>query len=415
MSQTATSPQATHGIECRECGFTARHYLGDHLTEFHGWTADTYLSKFPGAATASETLAELFKNTNANPKRKAPPAVNTLSREIAGVDFPVFWDVPESACLPLPAHWRTPEKGELGVDVQHAAIACRCSNSLYVHGMPGCGKDAWPHALSNITRRPALMFSIQPGTDIEPWFFVRAFTQEGTLWEEGPLLKALRDGYETTSGRRVPYLILISDFDRADPSQAEFLRLITDSIKGRVVGPQGVNYNVFPGTLIYCTGNSAGSGDTRGRCISANPIDASLLDRFDVVLQFHWMAWEDEVEVVKAKFPLLVEKAPDVFPEMGKATEALREAIYNEALYAEFSHRALCSILAHAENLLRCSKTGKIKNLLQQAKRVWIDRLPDSVTVDKATALMDPYFTGGTIDAGSTSHIGKGGLADGWA
>ena len=307
--------------------------------------------------------------------------------------------------MPLPAHYGLPRYGSLGEDIQNALISLKMRRSIYVWGLPGSGKDALFHAWSNLTRTPAIIKQVRPGADIESWFFSRGFNQQGTFWEEGEVLRALRDGYTTTSGRKIPYLVLVSDFDRADSQQAEHLRLVIDSIQGRVEGPAGAVYPVFPGTMVAATGNTCGGGDDRGRMISANPMDASLLERFDVGFQFHWMDWRDEEPIVKAKFPVLSQRFPGLFGKMGDVCKNLREAILKDDLHAEFSHRALCSILRHAEDLIVCNMTGKVpKNFMKIAARAWLDRLPDEANRQKARNIMDPSFN--TMDEGDISHIG---------
>lgn len=401
-------------LTCKICGFADRDFLGDHLGEAHGMTVGEYQTRFPGEPVASQRLQDRLAGRK-TPSRMHPPKPTDLSVDLAGVTFPVNVGVPEDVCLPMPTEYRVPKHGDLGVDVTHAALALRNNRSLYVSGLPGSGKDAFVHALSAMTRRPALIRQVKPGTDIEAWMFTRSFSGTGTYWEEGEVLKALRDGYETADGRRIPYLFLISDFDRADRAQAEYLRLITDSIQGRVDGPMGKTYKVLPGTVIVATANSTGAGDSRGRCISANPIDASILDRFERKIQFHWMDWRDEEPVIRAKFPLIGARAPKVFIQMGKVTESLRNAINREELYAEFSHRGLCSILGHAEDMMRAMDGKKLpKGLMKIASRMWLDGLPDEDTRNVARNLMDPHFEGGVLDEGNTDHIQSGPVASGW-
>lgn len=403
------------GIRCQVCGFEALDYLGDHILEAHGLTTAAYLAQHPGAETLSKRMQNAF-DALPSPRREHPPALSTLTVDFAGVTFPVYANVPAEACLPRPPHYVTPKHGELGEDIQHLAVvlADQPAPAIFVHGEAGCGKDAAFHEWSGKTRRPGLMFQMIPGTDIQSWFFTREFDEHGTRWEEGPMLKALRDGYRCADGTVVPYLILITDFDRADRSQAEYLRLIMDSIRGRVVGPNGTVHKVIEGTLIAATANSAGAGDTRGRYISANPLDASILDRFEVGLHFHQLDWNDEAPIVQAKFPLLAEKTPGIFPVMGRITTALRKAISNEELYAEFSHRALCAILRHATRLVR--QRGNVpKDLLKQSVRVWLDKLPDDDVRQTATNIMDPHIKGGTLNAGDVPQANtKGPLARGF-
>jgi MoxR-like ATPase len=397
-------------IRCMECSEEVKDFLGGHLQDKHRLATSEYQVKYPGAPTMSERLWDRFQESIKNVRRTPLPDPATLTVTLApGLTFPVNWDVPESACLPLPSHYRVPEFGQLGVDVTHALLALLCQRSLYIWGMPGTGKDALFHAWSWKTRTPAIIRPVKPGADIEGWFFSRAFNEKGTFWEEGEVLRALRDGYVTATGRRVPYLLLVTDFDRADRQQAEHLRLIADSILGRVDGPAGRTYNVLPGTIIAATANTAGGGDERGRMISANPIDASLMDRFERKIQFHWMDWQDEGPILRAKFPVLVQKVPSVFTKMEDVTKKLRDAIAKDDLHAEFSHRAICSILGHAEDIVRV--TNRVDPyLLSFAKRVWVDGLPDEENRKKADQIMSPTM-GGILPEGDKSHIGAGELS----
>jgi MoxR-like ATPase len=403
-------------VKCNICGHEERDWLADHLLEAHGLSVEQYLDQHKGAPTASQRLLDRWEKQRSKTRRALPPKANELTVNIAGVEFPVNPDVPAEACLPLPPEYRVPRHGGLGKDVQHAVVSLKRRRSIYIWGLPGSGKDALLHAFSALTRTPAAIFQVQPGIDIQGWFFARAFNESGTYYEEGEALRALRDGFLTPSGRRIPYLLAFSDMDRMDRAQAEYMRLITDSIQGRVKGPGGATYPVLPGTVIAATANTAGAGDSRGRMVSSNVLDASILDRFERKFQFRWMDWRDEEPIVRAKHPLLVERCPDVFATMGRVTETLRKAIAAEELYAEFSHRALCTILGHAEDLIHCSGGTKVPSkLLKKAARAWLDGLPDEDTRQAARNLIDPHLKGGAIDEGDTSHINDGNLADGWS
>lgn len=395
---------AENKIKCKECGHEVIDYLAPHLLEEHEMSVQEYLEKYLGAPVASQRLLDAYKDQTRNTRRAHPPMPNTLTTFFAKIEFPVNWDVPASACLPLPDHYVIPTAGYLGEDIQHAVMALKFHRSQYIWGMPGSGKDALFHAWSALTRTPAIIKQVKPGADIESWFFSRAFNEQGTYWDEGAVLKALRDGYTTKSGRKIPYLFLVTDFDRADREQGEHLRLITDSIRGRIDGPAGITYEVFPGSIIAATANTAGSGDDRGRMISANPLDASLLDRFERKFEFHWMEWKDEGPILRSKFPQLAQRVPVVFTKMGEVTKKLRHAILSGDLYGEFSHRACCSILGHAQDILECSPNGKVpKNIMKLACRAWLDGLPDQENREIAKKITDSHFI--MLDEGNTSHI----------
>jgi len=398
---------------CKVCGHVEKDWLADHLAEAHDMSVEAYLEAHPGAPTVSQRLLDRYeeeraKDKDQRPRRRLPPTPDELTVRLGSVEFPVNTDVPAEACLPLPDNYRLPRKKGLGKDIQHALVSLRRQRSVYIWGLPGSGKDALLSAWSAYTRTPASIYQVEPGVDIKSWFYSRSFDKDGTSYEEGELLRDLRDGYTTSDGRQVPKLIVLSDFDRADRAQVEHIRLAADSIMGRVKGPRGVTYPVLPGTIIAATANTPGGGDTRGRMTSANVIDASILDRFERTFHFRWMDWGDEGPIVRAKFPVLAEKCPDVFDTMKGITSVLRKAIAAEDLYAEFSHRALCTILGHAEDLIFCNGGNVSTHLLKKATRAWLDKLPDEDSRQTAINLMDPYIEGGAIEEGDTSHITTG-------
>lgn len=419
---------------CRLCS-VEEHWLGDHLAEVHDLTLDAYLEQFPDAPTCSAVLVGRYKKRLTHPSetaaldelRAAPTDadVQSLNVEFAGLKFPVNLDVPAEDCLPMPEHYKIPSAGRLAADVQDAVIALKRNRSIWVWGPPGTGKDAVFSALCAMTRRPSLLFTVVQGADITAWKYTRSFDAEGTSWEEGLLLRALRDGYTTRDGRVIPYLIVLSDFDRATRQQAEELRQILDSIQGRITGPTGEVWPTMPGTTIVATANSSGAGDTTGRCISANPIDASILDRFERKIKFHSMDVADEKEILGKKFPVLAARFPEAMDEMMNATKAVREAVVAEVVYGEWSHRTLCAWAGAAEDLLETlpgafstePKTeAKVRGmLLRRAARVVLDGLPDSDTREGVKNVMDAHIKGGFVNPGDTSHVDPGGLkANDW-
>lgn len=396
---------------CRICNASEPHWLGDHLLEVHGLSVESYLAAHPGAHTITAELSKALA-AKAPATRVAAPAKPTLSVKIGGMSFPVHANVPESACLMLPGHYRIPEHGDLASDVQDVLIALKCGRTTWVWGPPGTGKDAVFHAYAAMTRTPSLLFQVVQGADIQAWKYTRSFDHEGTKWEDGDLLKALRDGYVTADGERVPYLIVLSDIDRATRQQAEELRQILDSIQGRITGPTGKVDPVLAGTVIVATANSSGGGDESGRCISANPIDASIMDRFERKVEFHNMDARDEEPILFAKFPTLVSAHPKAIPAMMKATAAVRDAIAKNEVYCEWTHRTVSAWASATQDLMVTlgSKSGGEK-IVGRALRMVLDGLPTRDTREAVKRLIDPHITGGAIPEGNTSHINPSGLS----
>jgi hypothetical protein len=347
-------------------------------------------------SSISSEVFDAWRNRATKPRRPGPRLAD-LTVGVGGFTAAVDTGVSALGCLPLPNGYRFPTKGAAKRASERVLMALLKGRHCFIHGMPGTGKDAIVHAYSALTRKPCLMVTFRPGTDLAPWFYMRSYADgSGTGWKYGALWYALTEGIMGTDGKPRAPLILLSDVDRADSAQAEWFRILTDSISGRILGPDGKMHPIFPGTQFVCTANSCGTGDSRGRMTSANPIDASIMDRLGRAVEFTYLNWEDEVQVLREKFPRLVEAAPDVLVQLQGCCESLRKAISNEEIYGEFTHRGICEVLTECQD--RVDLLGKVeKNLLSLGFKAWLDRL-DADNRLAAKRLIDPYMKGGSIE-----------------
>ena len=395
---------STAKIKCEIDGAEV-HYLPSYIAEKFGMTVEEYLAKHPNAPLESDAVRDGYAASVKNLRRAPPPPPEDLAIEFAGFQMNVNHDVPEDACLPLPPHYRLPKHGKLAQDVKRAARYFVAGRSFWEWGPPGSGKDAFPSALCALTRTPSQIFPINPDVDIMAWFFDKTFEHGKTEWVFGELFKALVHGYESPiSGRRIPMTIVLSDFDRAGRSQAEAIRLVADSIQGRVKGPRGETYMVLPGTRIIITANTMGGGDATGKCISANVLDSSIINRIERKVKFHQMDWRDEEPVIRAKYPLFAERCDQLLGQVGSATKVLRQNVEDQNLYGEFSHRDLCTWIGDCEDILRyCKKMPA--NLLTQGFQSYADGLPDAENTTLALTLVDAHLKGGALPRGDTSDV----------
>lgn len=385
--------------ECRECGHRD-HFLAGHLRDAHGMTLETYMDLY-GGAVCSPALVREYHATKKGATRR--PATNAARPTVtfAGIEFPLNVNVPAEACLKFPPKYAVPAHGALATDVESVAVAVRRGRSLWVSGPQGTGKDAVFHAISALTRTPTLPLQVIPDADIRAWLFSRSFDASGTRWEEGVLLKALRDGYRGRDGAVVPYLIVLSDIDRATRSQLEYLRMVLDSIEGRVMGPNGEIYRVLEGTRIVATANSTGAGDPTGRYVSVNPVDSSILDRFNRKVVFHHMDKRDEEPILRAKYPTLHARFPEAIGALMNASEKIRQAVVAETVYCEWSHRAACAVCEAAEDFIETlPRITALNAVMRRAIRTVLDGLPNKETQDAVEKIMDPHFPGGLIPTG---------------
>lgn len=386
-------------VTCSFCAFQA-HYLVPHLLEAHGVTEADY-----DGDVASATLLSAQEASNKGKKRTAFDPTKGVFTKFANVQLPVCLDVPADACGAMPAGYAVPKFGKLADDVRRVVVRVAAGNAkpLWVWGPPGTGKDAVFAALSAQTRRPMVVFNIAPDVDIQAWLATRAFSPTGTFWEEGPLLKALRDGFKCPNGKVVPYLIVLSDLDRASRSQMEPLRAILDSLGGRIQAPDGM-HKVLPGTLVVATANTSGGGDTTGRYTST-PVDTSVLDRFTFKVTFHNMDVRDEEPILRAKYPTLAARFPDMVPTVMRAVVAIRDTIEKEEIFLDFGHRSVCNWLDATAAEAACSTAKDSAKVLRAGLQDILAGCPNDDTREAVKRLVDPHMKGGAMDEGDTSHI----------
>lgn len=395
-----TVTDARVACQMENCGFKSHSLIG-HLGAEHNLSVEAYLALHKGASTMSQPALEALQKRLKALKRKPAPMPDNLSVRMLGFEVQVDSGVSASDCLPMPSLYAFPQKGEAKKVCARVLRGLLRRRNIFYWGMPGTGKDAICHAFSALTRRPVVMVTFRPGTDLAPWFYTRSVNAAGTGWEFGHLWKALTEGILGRDGKRRAPLLALSDVDRADEAQAEWFRILADSISGRILDPHGKMVELFRdedghSVQFFSTANSCGTGDARGRMASANPIDASLFDRLGRKIEAVYMDWADEGAILKRKFPEVARRAPKVFDQLGAAVTAVRSAIKEESIYAELTHRGLCEIMMEAEDLLHFSPKTVPANLMQQAICAWTEGL-EGDTRTAARRLIDPHIAGGAL------------------
>lgn len=381
----------TDKVPCLECG-KEFHNLYTHLTDTHQMSIPEYLGKYPNAHTISERLAGRAR-LYLDPDRARAAVAGTCQVDLAGISFDVNLDVPADACLPYPKDYVLPTQGKMSKTIKHGLVGFKSHRSMWVYGPTGSGKDAMFHFLSSLLRIPAEFIEIRPGEDISALLSARGFQNGSTVWEDGRILRAIRDGYvikdrEGKEIRRVPYLILISDIDRATPEQLEMLRPILDSIEGRVCKPDGSVDRVFPGTRFVATANTAGSGERTVLYVTAQTQDVSILNRFDQFLKFEYPDWSVWAQAIRDRYSNLLGQNPNLIDLLGQFVKALHNG--GGKTMNPFSYRDVRSCLDHIEDTLRHQPTlwdPKDPALIFLGLRSWFSRLsPDGQSAALALA-----------------------------
>jgi len=377
-------------IKCVICNFE-HHAIINHLSTVHNMTPEAYVAKY-NAPVISDTIHGMIS------KKLSRTTVSTdLTVKIGKTDLTVDTSVKGETCLPMPKGYQFPTKGEAGKAFERALRAVKNGRNAFIWGMPGTGKDAFVHAFSALTRRPALALSFTPGKDLDGWFYKQVLDSNGSRWEFGAVWKAVTQGVEGKDGIRRAPMILLSDVDRADPAQAEWFRILCDSISGRILDPHGNMVTLFRDQFgnkpqFVCTANSVGSGDARGRMTSSNPIDGSIMDRLGAKIEAHYMTWAEEGNILKGLYPeLAIQVGNDFFDKLGLITKGIRKSIAEGDIYGELTMRGLCDICNDATDIWMDNKSVTVRELLTEALMAWTDGL-DSDNRFELTRLVDPVL-----------------------
>ena len=188
-------------------------------------------------------------------------------------------------------------------------------------GGAGTGKDTSGKAFAAMTGRPFYSIGLSESTDLSSALLEMSIEDGDTVKRLGPLARAAQGLRIQRNGEEmvIPAVILISDFDRANPRTLEAFRNAFEAPEGWFAMPDGSVLEVAEGTTFILTSNSGVDGDGGSGMIS-EAIDASIANRLNWISTPHpseeWMS-----EVVTAAHPSIT---PAQATTLVKAMDALK-------------------------------------------------------------------------------------------
>ena len=213
---------------------------------------------------------------------------------------------------------------------------------VMVTGPSGSGKDFLGEAIAYILGRPLVLLSIKPDLDPNEWVGGTVLKNEQgatvSANEEGFLSLACKGYPIVRNGKeiRVPAFILISDFDRATPRQAEVFRQAFEQEGRRYLThpTTGEKLPILEGTTFFLTANSGVDGDG-GRGNVTSQLDTSIVNRCVGVFAPAPSA-KFEREMISKAYPSL---AKDEVALLVKALRAVRQCVIDSNIALEISLR----------------------------------------------------------------------------
>ena len=368
-------------VKCKLCEkkgeSTYHHYLGTHLKKFHKIDIEEYLAVFgKNTPTGSNELWEEYLKRCPEERKgskRFAGQINILGISLRASDGDV------SDKFNRPNQYRYPEVGTARDAAKRVVRAFKYKRNLFIYGPAGTGKSAIIRALCHDLNIESSHYPMREGLDPELYLGKEAVVvdeatgQNITKFIEGKLLKDLK-GRVGVDGVTRGVCILIDDIDRAPAEYHEILRHVLEDNAQNVFIPElGVTVNVHPDTRIIATANSAGRGDMTGYYSSVQEMDESVLDRFERVVEYHFMEKEEEKGILKNKFPELDKCDPNIFNKVMSVADQIRELISNREIFASFSHRRIVQWLQSVEELYYENGCETYKGILNEAAQDWIE------------------------------------------
>jgi len=275
----------------------------------------------------------------------------------------------------------------------------------YVQGVAGSGKDTIVEQICSEFGIPFKSFAFKDGINANNWVCrteLRSTASGGTesYVTDGELTKAVK-GFMGKDGKLHPYVILLSDMDRARPQDLEILRnalqlgnsaYLMDNVRGGAIP-------VLEGTVFVATGNTGVDGDPNGTMI-ANPIDASIINRFARVRAI-LPTKDQEIKIIMGDHPRLDKPQAKLIVDI---LDVLRNTIKTLGLPLEVSLRDANVIAKSTLGFLdRNLVKGGFNEAVKLATTLVVDgSFKDPRNAEQLIGALDPLLKVATTDQAQT-------------
>jgi cobaltochelatase CobS len=215
--------------------------------------------------------------------------------------------------------------------------------------------------------------------------------QEGkqiTQWKDGLLPWAIQH----------PVALVFDEYDAGRPDVMFVIQRVLEAEGRLTLLDQNKIIRPHPAFRLFSTANTVGLGDTTGLYHGTQQINQGQMDRWNIVVQLNYLAHDDEMNIMLAKFPQLDnKKGKDDIDRMVRLADMTREGFINGDLSTLMSPR---TVLSWIENLLifndrelafqlsflnRCDETER-PIIAEYYQRCFNIDLPESAIRNKAVS-----------------------------
>lgn len=254
-----------------------------------------------------------------------------------------------------------------------------CDHQLVI-GPKGCGKTSAIVQLAARIGQPVLRINFTAQVAISDLVGSVGFGKRndgsiGTIWNDGPLPIAMKNGYwllldEIDYGDPSVLSLLYPVLEEFNPSKGKFPRLTLKEKDGEII-------EAHPNFRIFATGNSIG-GDANGEYVGTSAMNPALVDRFSghgQVLRVPQVQVREEREILRSVIPNMSNNFINKAAQF--AAKMRGEYIKN------FSTRVLINF---------CQKMLILKNTVEAARVTFVPLVEDDPTRKAVEAAVQSTF-----------------------
>ena len=251
----------------------------------------------------------------------------------------------------------------------------------FVTGLSGNGKTFMIEQACAKAKREFFRVNITVETDEDDLLGHYALIDGNTVWQDGPVVKAMERGA----------VLLLDEIDLASSK----IMCLQPVLEGNGVFLKKVNRFVSPskGFTVLATANTKGKGSEDGRFTAASIIDEAFLERFTISIDQKFASPTIEKKILTKhmhKYHLIDD---DFVSKLVDWADIIRKTFYDDGVDEVISTRRLCHIV----------QTFSIFNDRMKAINLCISRFDD----DTIEAFLDLYTK---VDSGIEVNVEDSGI-----
>jgi len=205
--------------------------------------------------------------------------------------------------------------------------------SVFITGLSGNGKTFMVEQACAKAKREFYRVNITVETDEDDLLGHYALIDGNTVWQDGPVVKAMERGA----------ILLLDEIDLASSK----IMCLQPVLEGKGVYLKKVNRFVSPsvGFNVLATANTKGKGSEDGRFIGTNILNEAFLERFPITVEQEYPSMSVERKILDKVFASLDIEAGDFAEKLVTWADIIRKTFYEGGIDEIIATRRLVHIV----------------------------------------------------------------------